>query len=298
MDYDTLGTLIDSSADYFSYLQDKTIYKYVSNEFGTLDSLQYTYFYDQTNRVTKLNLDYTTNPYDEDIQSMLFTYSGTNAARVDIVYGSGNTWRNDITYSNGSKTITLYDTMVLPAQLEPCITYYYLGTNNRIDSVKETWKNIGFPIYYDTTYTRLSYDAQNNLTRYYDNSVITHSYPSGSYWVSSYDSIIVQNRETRGTEIGKTLNKILANMAWYPLFAEAALYNFGEYYLYAQYPAITAKRWTTYYGFSSDLKLYIGNFVNTFNSSNLLIQQEIPGGFGNKYGGKASLRFSYIKLPH
>jgi hypothetical protein len=298
LDYDTLGNIIDSSAEHYSYLTNKAVYKYISNEFGVLDSFQYTFDYDQNKRLTKFNLDYSTAPLDDDAKTILFTYTGSNAAQADITYWNGNTLRNYITYSNGNKTITLYDT--LPPFEKPVITYFYLGTDNRIDSIKEMWKTGDAPYYLDASYTRLNYDAQNNVTKSYCDLYIEHTISTGSFTIDGFDSVIVQSRETRGAEVGNTWNKILSNMSWYPELSSNSLYNIREILIYSKYPMIFAKRWSRVYTIQTILvtpKLYVGNFVNTFDANNLLIKQEVPPGFANKYGGGASLKFTYIKLP-
>src|SRR5262245_28071969 len=81
IDYDSLGVLIDSSADYFTYQDGQTIYKNVDHSFmygGSLDSCQYTYTYDQNNRLTKLSTDYNTFFSFDVAKTILFTYNSNN----------------------------------------------------------------------------------------------------------------------------------------------------------------------------------------------------------------------------
>ena len=301
LDYDSNGVLNDSSIDYITYQQDKTLYKHVSNYYGPIDSFQYTYYYDQNKRVTKFDLDYNTDPVDEDIKTILFTYTGSNAARTDITSWNGDVVHENIAYSSGSKIITLYDTVPSTYQKEMIMTYY-LGAENRIDSVREIWKMSVAPFYIDTTSIRLAYDAQNNATRLHDNTFIQHFDPlGGGYVIDGFDSIIVQSRETRGGEVAATWTKILSNMSWYPFLVLGSPYNMGMLdnpITFSKYPLISAKRWTRMFAYTSpDPSFYNGTFINTFNSNNLLVQQQIPEGFANKWGGSASLTFTYVKLP-
>ncbi|MDP4262306.1 MAG: hypothetical protein Q8941_07220, partial [Bacteroidota bacterium] len=253
-------------------------------------SFQYTYSYDQNKRVTKLAADYNTDFFIDNIKTILFTYPGSNSAMADITWGNDDIQRDYITYSNANKVITSYDT--IPRLSGYHVTHTaYLGTENRIDSISEIAISVSPPEIY-TNKQRFIYDAQNNLGTYYDISKNVHP---------AEDSVIILSRETRGAEINNTFDKILSNMRWYPPMVDNALGIISEPFVYYPYPMLSAKRWSKYINMELTIfnppLFFSGNFVNTFDSNNLLVHQEIPAGFANKYGGRATYQFTYIKLP-
>jgi hypothetical protein len=290
-EYDSTGALIDSVAEYYTYQDSKTLYKNIEYDItnATTDSFQYTYSYDQNKRVTKFAYDYNTNLYDDVVKSILFSYPNNTSALADIIWGNNDVQRDYISYTNGNKVMTVYDTVPRYAWGHDIFTSY-LGTDNRADSF------IDVSIDYTTAGTYIdrawmTYDAQGNLASYYE------IYPD----LTPEDSLVVLSRETRGAEISNTFDKILSNMRWYPLLLDNGFWALDYSVIYLHHPMISAKRWSR--DINSQLTIYDtpvlfnGTFGNTFDSNNLLVQQEIPKGFANKYGGTASLQFTYIKLP-
>jgi hypothetical protein len=290
-EYDSTGILIDSVAEYYTYQDGKTIYKNIEYDItnATTDSFQYTYLYDQNKRVTKFAYDYNTNLYDDVVKSILFSYPNNTSAFADIIWGNNDIQRDYISFTNGNRVMTVYDTTPRYSWAHDVFTSY-LGTDNRADSF------INVSIDYTTAATYIDrawmkYDAQGNLASYYE------IYPD----LTPADSLVVLSRETRGAEISNTFDKILSNMRWYPLLLDNGFWSLDYSPVYLHYPMVSAKRWSR--DINSQLTVYDtpilfnGTFGNTFDSNNLLVHQEIPKGFANKYGGTASLQFTYIKLP-
>ena len=294
IDYDSAGTLIDSAQEYYTYQDGKTICKNVDHNimYSELDSCQFTYYYGQDKRITKFAYDYNSIPDAGNPETILFTYTGTgnNSVMADITWDNGDIQRDYISFSSVNKKTTIYDTVPRYAGYHDAYTVYH-GTANNIDSVKNVMTGpIPGEVY--IYISRLTYDAQNNLAGFINLSV---GDPPAD------DSIIIQSHETRGIEISNTFEKVLSNMRWYPLLLGYSFNNIESVFNYSRYPIISGKRWSRYINqqltvYDTPL-LFTGNFVNTFDANNLLIHQEVPGGFANKYGGRASLTFTYIKLP-
>ena len=294
IDYDSIGTLIDSAEEYYSYQDGKTVCKVVDHDimYSAEDSFQYTYYYDQDKRVTKFNYDYNTIVSSGAVKTILFTYTGTGNSSVnaDITWDNNDIQRDYISYSSATKRTIIYDTIPRTAGYHDTYTIYH-GAANDPDSLKiVTTTPVPCEIY--ITVSRLNYDAQNNLASYTEASA--DDPPAG-------DSIIILSHETRGAEINNTFEKILSNMRWYPLLLDNGFNSIESSFAYLRYPMLSGNRWSRYINqeltvFDTPL-FFSGNFVNTFDSNNLLLHQEIPAGFANKYGGRATLQFTYIKLP-
>lgn len=282
---------IDSAMVNYIYSPAKIMYHFRYYMDGAPDSARYAFYYDASNRLIRFENEMkfegcvTCMTFLKALKSTNLLYSGDRLSEINAVYEDGSVAKQQLHYSGDGLTVTVYDTLPTSWAFDGIYVYQYkLNADKSLASaayVTEDYTPSPGDVY-DTTYERYVYDAAKNLTMLVDSSAF------------SVDTTFITGRESRGSEVAATLNKLLpgvgyhlmlrCNMAGYLTWAGDAGYGYSLI-RNILFPATGIKN-----RFGGT-----GTYTNTFDAGNRLIRQIIPDGFATKTHGPAIIDYFYTK---
>ena len=294
------GVEADTAWESYTYLPGKIIHKAVYTDgYAPLqyDSIQFSYYYDAQGKLLKYENDYVSdlNAFVYEVDKLTVNYSGDKISSLSREDFYGNSSVHQFAYSADMRQLTIYDTLNSDPSAQDQKYQYYFNADQTIDSTLfiNKYTGGGGTIVFDTVYGKYNYSSPGNLNRY------TERYRSPMSQDFSVFFLDVQQRETRGSEIGKTLRKIRSTLDFYHVMhleSNDALSFFDmslpANVIFYPNPPITLSDASNLYPTIS------GTVINIFDSRNLLVEQTFPSAFGSKREGPSKLTYTYVRVPN
>ncbi|MFT3933391.1 MAG: hypothetical protein QM726_07250 [Chitinophagaceae bacterium] len=308
--YDSSDAFLQSERQTFTYdsILNRTVVEIADSSTyspGVVEKYTVTFQYDAANRLSKFT---TTGGY-EPVAQMDFNY-GSSGDLVKLTMQ--NNWVSktfDIQFStsiqNGQKTITVYDTNSIRnsytgGDTRPEISNYKFDENNRLitETIAYTYYTPRKNWYQDTFELKYNYDNNNFISgRRYKDSY--YNAENNGFLVVNIDSLIY-TAEGSNAALMNSFLYVYKNMFWLNIseystgFSNAI--NKGDFQDNSSAAIKTGEHWSFVPPDPVAQNHYSGFYNNSFDANGLLIKSVYPKNFGNKYGGKNVVYYTYTKI--
>ena len=306
--YDSNDKLIGRGTETYDYdtLLNRTVVTHRDSSSSGIESYTETFQYNTGKQLSQ----YSSTQANAYVTKIDFTYDGSGniskAVITDRLVGSVDCLFK-VTTQGTNKMVSMYDTSGKGKEnydFRPLITHFTFDADSKLVRLHEysTYADKSRPHWFeDTIDVTVAYDGNNNASK----TIFKYDLTAASFPQHIYDSVLL-SRETTDKALANSFLAIYRNLYWFytaetinASFSGAMVHNtfvYPHYLYYAGAPMKTAERWTSYPPAPAVIDYAKGTMTNTYNSAGQLSSTTYPKGFGNKYDGKNTLAYSYVKI--